>query len=358
MGGNRANWRKTMRKGYLEVDPRAIQRSVIFFIFLAMCVALWMLTPHFLNGVNISNVLQQVSTLVITACGATFVMVSGGVDLSVGGVAALSGVLSAGFAAAGVPLPFCFLIGTLAGVLIGALNGFFVAGTKIIPIIATLGTMWIARGIAFIYTASQTQGALSIVTGVPREYRVLGRSQVGPFPLIVVIMIVIFVLCYILLRFSVFGLHTYAVGCNDDASRRFGLRTGRQKFLIYVLAGALAGIAGVLLSSRLGSGEPNVWQGFEFDVIVAVLLGGTSLLGGEGSLVGTLMGSLFVGVLSNGLNLLGVQTFYRYVILGSVLVLAVIIDTNLKRRNIKTVTIRTPFRRIKKQEAQSGDCHE
>jgi ribose/xylose/arabinose/galactoside ABC-type transport system permease subunit len=342
------------RKGYIEVDPRMMQRSVILLVFAGMCLALSLLSPHFLNGVNISNVLQQISTLVIAACGATFVMISGGVDLSVGGVMALSGVLSAGFAAAGSPLPVCFLLGILGGTLVGALNGVLVAGARIIPIIATLGTMWVARGLAFIYTASQTEGALSIVIGVPRSYRILGRSSLGPFPIIVLITAAVYLISFIALRYTVFGLHTYAVGCNDDASRRFGVRTGRQKLLIYVLAGALAGISGVLLSSRLGSGEPNTGLGFEFEVVVAVLLGGTSLLGGEGSLFGTLIGALFVGVLSNGLNLLGVQTFYRYVVLGSVLVLAVVIDTNLKNRNIKTLKIRTPFARIKSTDAMSG----
>lgn len=327
----------------LKINLRLVQKFVIFFIFLLFCIILNLLSKYFLTAVNISNVLQQVSTLIIAACGATFVMVSGGIDLSVGGVIALSGVIAAGFASKGYPLPFCFLIGIIAGTMIGMLNGFLVSKTKIIPIIATLGTMWISRGLAYIYTTSQTKGALSIVTGIPRDFRIIGRGTIGKIPINVIISIAIFIFCFIFLKYTVFGLRTYSVGTNEDATRRFGINTSKHKFLVYTFAGTLSGISGVLLASRLSSGEPNAGMGFEFDVIVAVILGGTSLLGGEGTLVGTLIGALFVGVLSNALNLLQVQTFYRYIVLGSILIIAVIIDVGLKRKDLKVLNLKFPI---------------
>lgn len=324
----------------INISTRAIQRLIILFIFLAMCIVLSFLTEYFFTTVNISNVLQQISTLIITSCGATFVMVSGGIDLSVGGVVALSGVLSAGLAGKGVSLPLCFAAGILAGTFIGMLNGFLVSVTRIISIIATLGTMWVSRGIAYIYTTSYTKGALSIVTGIPSSFRMLGRGKIGVFPLNVMIAIIIFVICYIFLRYSIFGLRTYSVGSNEEATRRFGVNTSKHKFFVYMLAGSLSGISGILLASRLSSGEPSAGLGFEFDVIVAVILGGTSLHGGEGTMLGTLIGALFVGVLYNALNLLQVQTFYRYIVLGTILITAVVIDENLKRQDIKALRLR------------------
>jgi ribose/xylose/arabinose/galactoside ABC-type transport system permease subunit len=324
----------------LTITPRTIQRFIILFIFLALCTVLSLLTEYFLTPTNISNVLQQISTLIITSCGATLVMIGGGIDLSVGGVVALSGVLSAGLAGRGLPLPVCFLAGILAGTLVGMLNGFFVSVPRIIPIIATLGTMWVSRGIAYIYTTSYTKGALSIVTGIPAGFRILGRGTIGTLPVNVLISLIIFVLSYVFIRYSVFGLRSYSVGCNEEVTRRFGIETGRHKFIIFTIAGTLAGLSGVLLASRLSSGEPSAGLGFEFDVIVAVILGGTSLHGGEGTVSGTLIGALFVGVLYNALNLLQVQTFYRYLVLGGILISAVIIDEGFKRRDIKTVQIR------------------
>lgn len=327
----------------VTITPRTAQRLVILIVFLLLCTVLSILTEYFLTPTNISNVLQQISTLIITSCGATLVMISGGIDLSVGGVVALSGVLSAGLAGNGFPLPICFLAGIIAGMLVGMLNGFFVSVPRVIPIIATLGTMWVSRGIAYIYTTSYTKGALSIVTGIPAGFRILGRGEIANIPINVLISLAIFLFSYLFIRYTVFGLRSYSVGCNEEVTRRFGIETSKHKFIVYAFAGTLAGLSGVLLASRFSSGEPSAGLGFEFDVIVAVILGGTSLHGGEGTVFGTLIGALFVGVLYNALNLLQVQTFYRYLVLGSILISAVIIDESLKRRDIKTLKIRLPI---------------
>jgi ribose/xylose/arabinose/galactoside ABC-type transport system permease subunit len=168
----------------------------------------------------------------------------------------------------------------------------------------------------------------------------LGRGKIGGFPLNVMIAIIIFIICYIFLQYSIFGLRTYSVGSNEEATRRFGVNTSKHKFFVYMVAGSLSGISGILLASRLSSGEPSAGLGFEFDVIVAVILCGTSLHGGEGTMLGTLIGALFVGVLYNALNLLQVQTFYRYIVLGTILITAVVIDENLKRQDIKALHLR------------------
>ncbi len=324
----------------ITITSRALQRFVILFVFLALCISLTLMTRFFLTPTNISNVLQQISTLVIACCGATLVMISGGLDLSVGGVVALSGVLAAGLAGRGYPLPLCFVAGVAAGTLVGMLNGFLVSVPRVIPVIATLGTMWVSRGLAYIYTTSYTKGALSIVTGIPAGFRILGRGTLGGAPINVLAAFLVFVFFFIFVRYTVFGLRAYSLGCNEEVTSRFGINAGRLKFLIYTIAGTLAGISGILLASRLSSGEPSAGLGMEFDVIVAVVLGGTSLHGGEGTVFGSLIGALFVGVLYNALNLLQVQTFYRYLVLGGILVSAVIIDEGLKRRNIQTLKIR------------------
>ncbi len=338
----------------ITITSRAVQRFVILFVFLALCVSLTLLSPFFLTPTNVSNVLQQISTLIIACCGATLVMISGGLDLSVGGVVALSGVLAAGLAGKGYPLPLCFLCGLAAGTMVGMLNGFLVSVPKVIPVIATLGTMWVSRGLAYIYTTSYTKGALSIVTGIPAAFRVLGRGTLFGVPINVLASLAVFLFFFFFVRYTVFGLRAYSLGCSEEVTSRFGVSTARHKFLIYTIAGAMAGLSGILLASRLSSGEPSAGLGMEFDVIVAVVLGGTSLHGGEGTVFGSLIGALFVGVLYNALNLLQVQTFYRYLVLGSILVSAVIIDESLKRRNIKTLKIPVPFHKSARAAGRRG----
>ena len=338
----------------IAISPRSVQRFVILFVFMALCVSLTFLSRFFLTTANISNVLQQISTLIIVCCGATLVMISGGLDLSVGGVVALSGVIAAGLAGKGYPLPLCFVSGIVAGALVGMVNGFLVSVPRVVPVIATLGTMWVSRGLAYIYTTSYTKGALSIVTGIPAGFRILGRGTLLGAPINVLASLVIFVFFFIFVRYTVFGMRAYSLGCNEEVTSRFGVNTRKHKFLIYTIAGTLAGLSGILLASRLSSGEPSAGLGLEFDVIVAVVLGGTSLHGGEGTVFGSLIGALFVGVLYNALNLLQVQTFYRYLVLGSILVSAVIIDETLKRRDIKFMVVGLPSRRGKVERKSEG----
>lgn len=319
-------------------NAEAFQRLVILFVLLGLCAVMSILSPHFLTVANLTNVLRQVAMTVIAASAATMIMISGGLDISVGGVLALSGVVTAKLAQQGVSFPVAILMGILSGTLIGFINGTLVVGTRITPVIATLGTMNIARGLAFLIS-----GGRAVVTGLPPEFRLPGRSYIGPIPTPAVVMAIVFVIFFILLHRTVLGKYTYAIGGNKETARLSGIHVSLVQFLLYILGGTTAGIAGVILASRLASGQPDAGFGFEFDVIVAIILGGTSLAGGEGTVFGTLVGALIVGVLNNGLNLLQVHTFYQYVLKGVVLIFAVILDMALKGQGVSLTGLRRRF---------------
>jgi ribose/xylose/arabinose/galactoside ABC-type transport system permease subunit len=293
-------------------------------------LAMSLLSPTFATPTNLTNVLRQTSMVIIAASAATMIMISGGLDISVGGVLALSGVVAAKLATMDYPLGLAILAGTAAGLLIGLINGLLIVKLRITPVIATLGTMNVARGLAFLIS-----GGRAVVTGLPPEFRLPGRSYIGPIPTPVIIMVFIFIIFYFLLNYTLLGKYTYAIGGNRETARLSGISIGVVQFVLYSLGGLMAGLAGIILASRLASGQPDVGFGFEFDVIVAVILGGTSLAGGEGSVFGTLIGALIVGVLNNGLNLLGVHTFYQYVLQGVALIFAVYLDMTLKGQGLR-----------------------
>lgn len=219
--------------------------------------------------------------------------------------------------------------GVLVGGAIGLINAGLIVGMRITPIIVTLGTMNLARGLAFLVSDGK-----AVVSGLPESFRLPGRSYVGPIPTPVLIMGAVVAIFYLLLHRTLLGKYTYAIGGNKETALLSGIDVNRTQGALYVLSGLAAGLAGVIMASRLGSGQPDIGLGFEFDVIVAVILGGTSLSGGEGTMLGTLVGALIVAVLGNGLNLLGVHTFYQYIVQGVVLILAVILDMTLKGQGI------------------------
>ena len=313
-----------------RIDVETIQRLVIFGVLVLLMVTMSLLTPKFYNPVNLTNVLRQTAMVIISASAGTMVMISGGLDLSVGGVLALSGVVAAKLAVMGYPMGFAVLIGILCGGLIGMINGTLVVKLRITPVIATLGTMYVARGSAFLIS-----GGRAVVTGLPPEFRLPGRSYVGPIPTPVIIMVVVVVIFHFLLHHTLLGKYTYAIGGNRETARLSGIPVGRTQFILYSLVGLMTGVAGVIMASRLASGQPDIGVGFEFATIVAIILGGTSLAGGEGTIFGTLTGALIVGVLNNGLNLLGVHTFYQYVVQGVVLIFAVLLDMTMKGQGLR-----------------------
>lgn len=280
---------------------------------------------NFLTTTNLQNVLRQVSVTAISAAAVTLVMVAGGLDLSVGGVVALSGVTAALLAGSDMPLWAAFLGGVAMGLVVGLVNGILVVGFRINSVIATLGTMSISRGAAQLLTDG------SPVHDVPPDFRSLGSGFWGFAPIPVVLMLATVAIFVVIQRRTLLGKHAVAIGSNLEAARLAGIRINRVRVALFVISGAMAGFGGILVASRLNSGQPNAGMGFEFAVIVAAVLGGTSLSGGEGRVEGTLIGALIVGVLGNGLNLMGVRPFWQNVLEGVVLVVAVGFDLLLRR---------------------------
>jgi ribose transport system permease protein len=295
---------------------------VLILIVLALVVSI--LSDRFYQPGNITNVLRQISIVAIVGAAVTLVMVAGGLDLSIGGILALSGVVSAMLAADGHPIPVAFLVGILAGSAVGLLNGLLVVRLRINAVIATLGTLYISRGIANLMTDGVP------IHDVPRGYSDLGAGFVGPVPVPVIVMAIVVGIFAVIDRSTILGRHAVSIGSNREAARLSGVAVDRVRIVLYILVGVTAGIGGVILSSRLNSGQPTAGMGFEFEVIVAAVLGGTSLAGGEGSVLKTLVGALIIGVLANALNLLGVGSFWQGVVQGVVLIVAVAVDMALR----------------------------
>ncbi len=287
--------------------------------FIVIFVAMAFVNENFLTTNNLSNVARQVSINAIIAVGMTCAILTGGIDLSVGAVMALAGTVTAGLMAAGMPPEAAVLAGLMVGALFGAGNGAFVAYAKMPPIIVTLATMGIARGLALIYTGGYP------VSGLPDSFAFLGRGELFGLQLPILVMLVVFALAYILLNKTPIGRYIYAIGGNEEAARLSGVRVSRYKLMVYTLSGTTAAIAGIVLTSRLMSGQPNSGIGFELDAIAAVVLGGTAIAGGRGAIIGTLVGAMMLGVLNNGLNLMGVSPYVQNVIKGGIILLAIYI---------------------------------
>jgi ribose transport system permease protein len=252
--------------------------------------------------------------------GMTCVILTGGIDLSVGPVMALSGTLTTGLMVAGVPAPIAILIGLLIGVGFGVGNGIFVAYLKMPPIIVTLATMGIARGLGLMYTDGYP------IAGMPDWFAWFGRGTLFGIQVPILIMLATYFFAWVLLQHTRVGRYVYAIGGNEEAVRLSGVRASRFKLLVYSISGLTAAIAGLVLSSRLMSGQPNAGVGFELDAIAAVVLGGASIAGGRGVIIGTLVGAMLLGVLNNGLNMLGVSPYVQSVIKGGIILLAIFIS--------------------------------
>lgn len=304
-----------------RVHQIPLQELVIVGVLFFLLVVLSILRPEFLTYNNITNVLRQTSAIIIAGCAVTLLMISGNFDLSIGSIMAISGVMSAIFVTKGMPLPVAILSAVLLGSIVGVVNGFLVIYMKVPSIIATLGTMYTVRGFAWVIT----QGA-SIHMGLGPHFTYIGRGFIGPFPISILITILMFAIFFFIQKKTLLGKYAYAIGGNKRTAILSGINIHKVCIALYVLVGTLAGFSGCLMASRLGVGNANIGVGFEFDVIVAVVLGGTSLEGGEGSIFGMVVGALIVGFIGNGLNLMGVHSFYQDVVKGIVLVSAVLFD--------------------------------
>ncbi len=278
-------------------------------------------SEYFVTVKNLFNVLRQISTNLLLACGMTMVIILGGIDLSVGSVIALSGVLAAGGVVRyNLPIVPAMFLGLLVGIVFGLFNGFVISKTTIPPFIVTLATMNIARGLAGVYTGG------SPVRVVTKEWQWIGAGYAFGVPVPVIIMIIIFIVSLLIINRTKMGRYIYAVGGNNLAATYSGINVSTVKFFVYTYSGIMAGLAGIILASRMYSGQPTAGEGAEMDAIAAVVVGGTSMSGGSGKLGGTLIGALIIGILNNGLNLMNVNSFWQTVVKGVVILLAVMLD--------------------------------
>lgn len=291
-----------------------------------LCVLLWILTPHFLTVSNLLNVLEQTSINAVIAVGMTVVILSGGIDLSVGSILALAGVVMATLLHQEWPLPLAIATGLAIGFGFGALNGVAIAWGRLPPFIATLGMMSIARGCALLFTEGRP------VSGFEQGFRSLATARLLGVPAPVILTAALYIAARFVLSSTRFGRYVYAMGGNEEATRLSGVNIRLHKTLVYSVSGLTSAVAAVLLTARLNSAQPIAGIMYELDAIAATVIGGTSLTGGDGGVGGTLIGALIMGVLRNGLNLLGVSSFLQQVVIGLVIVFAVLLDAALKSR--------------------------
>lgn len=296
-----------------------LQQFGLVIAFLLLALTLTLLSNRFLTVSNVINVLRQSTINGIIAVGMTMVILTAGIDLSVGSILGLTAVVTADLLQRGWPVGLAVGAGLALGAFLGLINGLLITKSRIPPFIATLGMMTLARGMALTYTQGRP------ITGLPAGFRFLGTGFLGPVPMPIVIAALVFILGYLLLNRTQVGEYIYALGNNVTAARFSGIPTQRYITLVYVISGLLSALAGMILVARLDSAQPIVGQGYEFDAIAAVVVGGTSFVGGEGGLGGTLLGVLIIAVLNNGLNLLNVSSFYEQVVKGVVIALALLL---------------------------------
>lgn len=295
----------------------------IICVMLIIGIGLSFLTPNFLTSNNIISVLRQISNNIYLALGMTLVIILGGIDLSVGSIVAMSGTLTVGMIVTnGMGMWPAIIVGILLGVIVGFFNGFVVTTFKVPAFIVTLATMNIAKGIAYIYSGGQS-------TRITNDaYAMIGTGYLfGVIPLPVVYMVLLIILFSIILRKTRFGTYVYAVGGNRESARLSGVPIKKVEILVFTLTGLLAAFAGIVLSSRMYSGQPSAGDGYEMDAIAACVLGGVSMSGGVGNVSGTVIGAIVIGIISNGLNLMGVSSFWQLVVKGIIILVAVIIDS-------------------------------
>jgi len=291
---------------------------------LALCIIIALISPRFLTVSNMLNVLTQVSVNAILAIGMSFVILTGGIDLSVGSVLAITGAVVASFAKTGGNILPGVIVTLIIGAAIGLINGMLVSKGKVQAFIVTLATMTIFRGVTYVYTNGNP------ISGLGNNISFIGNSSILGVPLPIFFIVAVLLIAWYALNQTRFGRYIYALGGNEDSARRSGINTDKIKTLVYVISGITAAIAGIIVTSRIGSASPNAGVGFELDAIAAVVLGGTSLAGGEGKVTGTIIGALIIGVLNNGLNLMGVSPFYQAIAKGIVILLAVLMDKKEK----------------------------
>ncbi|MHB1394052.1 MAG: ABC transporter permease [Clostridia bacterium] len=328
----------TAQKDFKESSKAFIKKYGIVLILLGLFILMSVLSPAFLKTRNLLNVVRQISVIGLIGMGVTIVIITTGIDLSSGSVIALSAVVAASLAqkagweaamypglAGKLPVIVSVLAGILVGVGCGFINGWTIAKFKIPPFIATLGMMTVARGFALLYSDGRP------VSSTTDSYNFIGQGEVWGIPFPILILITMAVVTHIMLNNTKFGRYIYAIGGNEQAAKISGLDVGKLLVLIYTFAGFLSGLAGVVLSSRISSGQPGLGSGYELDAIAAAVIGGTSFSGGIGTVWGTMVGALIIGVLNNGLDLLNVSAYWQQIVKGLIIVAAIILDERKNR---------------------------
>lgn len=298
---------------------------MMFLVFILLCALISVLTPRFLSPGNIRNLFWQATTVGIIAIGQTLIILTAGIDLSVGGIMAISAMLG-GLVMTNTSLGAGITTVLLTGLGVGVLNGVLVSYARLAPFIVTLGTLSITQSLTYVITDG------SSITGLPAGYRFFGYQRVFGLPLYTIVLIGLFILGHIMLKKTKLGRFLYAIGSNEEASRLAGVNVKFNKMIAYSITGLLCAIAVLILTSRLGAIDPDTGSGIELDTIAAVVIGGASMSGGKGSLVGTLIGVFFITVLHNGLNLIGVSPFWQGSAVGAVIIISVLLDSMLRRR--------------------------
>lgn len=287
----------------------------IFIGFLLIIIALSILSPAFLTTTNLLNIVRQTSIHGIMAVGMTFVILTAGIDLSVGSVLALAGVLCADFEHKGLPLLVIIAVTLFVGAVLGFLNGLVITKGKVTPFVVTLGMMSIARGLTLIYAGGYP------ISGFGNSFRFIGKGYVP-----IIIFVLTIMIAGVILRHTRLGRYTYAIGGNEETVRLSGINSDIYKTVAYTISGLTSALGAVVLTSRLNAGEPIAGTGYELDVIASVVIGGTSLMGGRGGVWGTLIGALLIGTINNGMNLLGISSYWQLVVKGGIIVGAVLLD--------------------------------
>ena len=307
-----------------------IQKLLPALSLVVLFVALSIASPHFLTNTNLSSVVRQTAVINIMALGMTLVIIAGGIDLSVGAILAMGGLLGTMAMERGYPVVAGVVIGVLTGLFWGFVNGFFTTRLKIAPFIVTLGTLGIVRGLTLIISNGLP------VHKIPPSFSYLGEGNLLGVPFVLWLLVACAAITHVILEHTRLGRYAFAIGSNPDAALYAGIPVAFHTAAVYAICGMLTGLAGMIEASRLMTGQPTAGQGYELQVIAAVVIGGGSLRGGEGSVVGTLIGAFIMGLLSNGSDLLGISPYLQQAIIGAVIILAVTVD-ELRKRKLGTV---------------------
>ncbi|WP_321501999.1 ABC transporter permease [Breoghania sp.] len=317
-----------------KADPMATLKTMmrqyggIFLALVALCVIFSIANPRFMSVANLMNILQQVAVIAIAAFGMTWVILLGEIDLSVGSIIAVAGMVGAQVIGLGWGFTPALMLTLVSGILMGGVNGLLTARLLLPSFIVTVATMSIYRGMVSL----PTNGAPAMI--MDPTWTAIGANSFLGVPIIIWIVVALFIANHILLSKTTFGRKTYLTGGNREAALYSGIKVDRMKIVIFMISGLMASISGILLSSRLYSAQTNAGMSYELDAIAAAVLGGTSLSGGTGSMIGTLIGALIIGALNNGMNMLSVPYFYQLIVKGLVIVFAVWLDVRSKRRKV------------------------